>query len=83
MKKILYFIGLKILEIGATGVAYYLLCLLAEFLLPDGYLHFWLGGLFLFLYAFLTVMFAFLIGWGLWGIVKSNWKFADKLSRRK
>ena len=76
MKRIGYFIGLKIAEIGGGVIVYYLLCLLA------GKLHidepFWLSGLLLTCYIGLALCaltaIVYFLQWN-WGISK---RLADK-----
>ena len=74
MKRIAYFIGLKIAEIGGGFIVYYLLCLLAVGLHIER--PFWLGGLLLICYTVLAVAWlAVIVAFLCW-----NWRIAKKLA---
>ena len=76
MKRIVYFMGLKIAEIGGGFIVYYLLCLLFQKMFNWGF--FWAGGYFLICFVILSAGILFLgdlfVQWN-WGIAKN---LADK-----
>ncbi len=86
MKRIMIFIGLKIIEIvGAVGV-YYLLCLLFTIIEPMTFPEneataFWLGGVLLVAIVASVLVWVSILVFGVYTIIKANWRLSKKLSK--
>jgi hypothetical protein len=84
MKKIIYFIGLKFLEITGAFVTYYLLCLLFSsnlfYFMHKGIFPFWLNGLFGVVFCICIIMIiVFVVIFFIW-FLKKNWEIAKRLA---
>ena len=87
MKSIIYFIGLKIAEIGGTFLVYYLLCVLyAELLFkitPDGKdFSFWIGGMVSIFYIIPIGAACIMIIGASYKLITANWNLAKRLSKK-
>lgn len=83
MKKILIFIGLKIMEIlgvcGITAIAYGIGCFSTRVLGFATHMDLWYE-IVIMGFVCLFILFAgFLICMGIWQALKANWKWADKI----
>ena len=87
MKSIIYFIGLKIAEIGGTFLVYYLLCVLyAELLFKltsDGKdFSFWVGGAISIFYIIFICAVCFMTIGVSHNLITANWNLAKRLSKK-
>jgi hypothetical protein len=87
MKKIIYFIGLKFLEITGAFVTYFLLCLLFSsnlfYFMHEGVLPFWISGLFGVVVCACTItVIAYVVTFFVWLFTK-NWEIAERLSKKE
>ena len=83
MKKVAYFIGLKLVEAAGVGGGYYLLCRVYVAIAGETSTPFLLGGLAVIAIAFAIVIALYTLVMGVTPIIRANWRLAEKLSNRE